>query len=72
MRTQAWWRRSKNTTILSNAMWYVYKIYLHGYYTDLKEAVREYEKRLRDPFELIPPSVEEIKGMEFIKRYLND
>lgn len=72
MRTQAWWKGSKNTTSLSNALWYIYSIYLNGYQTNLKEAVRSYEKRLRDPFEMIPPSVEEIEGMELVKKYLNE
>lgn len=46
--------------------------FIAGYQTNLKEAVRSYEKRLRDPFEMIPPSVEEIEGMELVKKYLNE
>jgi hypothetical protein len=66
----AWWRSSKNTTSLSDALWFIYMIYLNGHGTDFKEAVRLYERDLRDPFCMLTPGVEEIKGMELIKKYL--
>ena len=68
----AWWRSSVNKTILPNALWFIYMIYLKGYGTDFKEAVKLYERDMRDPLCYLPPGVEEIEGMEFIKRYLNE
>ncbi len=66
------WKVGRNTTSLSNALWFVYMAYLNGYAKDFKAAVRSYEKDLRDPFCFITPGVEEIEGMEFVKRYINE
>ena len=61
------WRVKDNPTKLPNELWF---IYVGGYFNSFKESVRSYEKDLRDPFCLIFPSVVEIEGAEFIKKYL--
>lgn len=65
------WCRA-NPTSLSDALWFVYMIYLWENVKDLKEALRDYERDLRDPLCFLLPSKKEIEGMEFIKRYLNE
>ncbi|KKM20241.1 hypothetical protein LCGC14_1647420 [marine sediment metagenome] len=64
------WRVKDNPTKLPDELWFIYMGYLKGYFNSFKEAVRSYEKDLRDPFCLIFPSVVEITGAEFIKKYL--
>ncbi|KKM77957.1 hypothetical protein LCGC14_1364870 [marine sediment metagenome] len=75
MMTQAWWKSPMNKTRLPDELWYVYMIYLNGYEQNLRESVRVYEERpkgIDTLAQLIPPYKEEIEGMEFIKRYLNE
>lgn len=61
-----------NRTSLPDALWFIYMIYLKGYGKDFKKALRTYERDIRDPFCFLHPYKEEIAGMEFIKRYLNE
>jgi len=64
------WQVKDNPTSLPDELWFIYVGYLKGYFITFKEAVRDRDKDLRDPFCFIPPTVIENRGVDFIKKYL--
>ena len=66
------WKLDKNPSDLPQELWFCYVGYLKGIFKDFKSAVRDFEKDLRDPLCFIPPSIEEHRAIDFIKKYLNE